>query len=85
MTLHCDLDIRGNGTTIRAAATFRGRALIVISSGRNIRLHDLALDGNRDAIARPVGMPPSGTYFSRFMPNNGIVAEGVANLEIARR
>ncbi len=56
-----DLDIRGNGTTIRAAATFRGRALIVIPSGKNIRVHDLALDGNRDAIARPIGMPPSGT------------------------
>ena len=79
-----DLDIGGNGTTIRAAATFRGRALIVIPAGRNIRLHDFALDGNRDAVARPIGLPPSGAMFSRFIPNNGIVAEGVDNLEIAQ-
>jgi hypothetical protein len=79
-----DLDLRGSGTTIKAAATFRGRALIVIPSGKNIKLHDLSLDGNRAAVARPLGLPPSETMFSRFMPDNGILAEGVANLEIAQ-
>ena len=79
-----DLDIRGSNTTIKAAATFRGRALIVIPAGKNIKLHDLSLDGNRDAIARPIGLPPSDAMFSRFMPNNGILAEGVTNLEIAQ-
>jgi hypothetical protein len=79
-----DLDLRGAGTTIKAASTFRGRALIVIPAGKNIKLHDIALDGNRDAIARPIGLPPSGSMFSRFVPNNGILAEGVTNLEIAQ-
>jgi hypothetical protein len=78
-----DLDLRGSNTTIKAAATFRGRALIVIPSGKNIKLHDLSLDGNRDAVARPIGLPPSDAMFSRFIPNNGILAEGVTNLEIA--
>lgn len=78
-----DLDIGGSGTTIKAASTFRGRALIVIAQGRNIKIHDVSLDGNRDAIARPIGLPPSGTMFSRFMPNNGIVAENVTGLELA--
>jgi hypothetical protein len=78
-----DLDITGASTTIKAASTFRGRALIVIPAGKNIKLHDLSLDGNRDAIARPLGLPPSEAMFSRFTPNNGILAEGVANLEIA--
>jgi hypothetical protein len=79
-----DLDIGGSGTTIRAASTFRGRALIVIPAGKNIRLHDLSLDGNRDAIARPLGLPPSESMFSRFMPDNGILAEGVTTLEVAK-
>ena len=79
-----DLDLRGAGTTIKAAATFRGRALIVIPAGRNIKIHDLALDGNRDAVARPMGLPPYDAMFSRFVPNNGILAEGVTNLEIAQ-
>ncbi len=77
-----DLEIRGNSTILKAAATFRGRALIVVPAGRNIKIHDLSLDGNRDAIARPMGLPPSEAMFSRFVPNNGILAEGVTNLEI---
>lgn len=77
-----DLDVRGNMTIIKAAATFRGSALLVIPAGRNIKIHDLSLDGNRDAVARPLGLPPSSAMFSRFVPNNGILAEGVSNLEI---
>ena len=79
-----DLDLRGSGTAVRAASTFRGRALIVIPGGKNIKLHDISLDGNRDAVARPLGLPPSEAMFSRFMPNNGILAEGITSLEIAR-
>src|SRR5580658_10373698 len=62
-----DLDLRGSTTIIKAAATFRGRALVVIPAGKNIKLHDLSLDGNRDAVARPLGLAPSETMFSRFM------------------
>jgi hypothetical protein len=79
-----DLNINGAGTTIKAAATFRGRALLVIPAGKNIKIDGLSLDGNRDAIARPHGLPPSEAMFSRFVPNNGILAEGVTNLEIAQ-
>jgi hypothetical protein len=79
-----DLDLRGPSTTIKAASTFRGRGLIVIPAGKNIKIHDLALDGNRDAVTRPLGLPPSETMFSRFTPNNGIVAEDVTNLEISQ-
>ena len=78
-----DLDIKGQSTIIKAASTFRGRALIVIPAGKKIKIHDLALDGNRDAIARPLGLAPSETMFSRFMPNNGILAEGVTDLEVS--
>jgi hypothetical protein len=78
-----DLDIQGAQTTLKAAATFRGRALIVITGGKTIKLHDLSLDGNRDAIARPHGLPPSSAMFSRFVANNGVLAEGVTNLDLA--
>ena len=83
-----DLDIKGGSTgattIIKAAATFRGRALIVLPAGKNIRIHDLSLDGNRDAVGRPTGLPPSEAMFSRFTQNNGILAETVTNLEIAQ-
>jgi hypothetical protein len=79
-----DLDIRGAGTIIKAAAAFRGRALLVFPAGKNIKIHDLALDGNRDAVGRMIGLAPSGTMYSRFMPNNGILAEGVTGIEIAQ-
>ncbi len=78
-----DLDIRGAGTTIKASAAFRGRALLVIPAGTNIKIHDLSLDGNRDTIARPLGLLPSDAMFSRVTPNNGILAEGVTGLEVS--
>jgi hypothetical protein len=79
-----DLDISGKTTTIKAAAAFRGRALLVMPAGKNIKIHDLSLNGNRDAIGRPTGLPPSEAMFSRFTQNNGIVAETVTNLEIGQ-
>lgn len=78
-----DLDIVGPGVTIKAAAAFRGRALLVIPHGTNIRLFGLALDGSREAVGRMTGPPPAGTMFSRFTANNGILAEGVKGLEIS--
>jgi ubiquinone/menaquinone biosynthesis C-methylase UbiE len=77
-----DLEIHGSGTTIKAAEGFRGRALIVLQGGRNIRIHDLVLDGNRDAVGRMLTLPPAGTMYSRVLPGNGIVAESVTGLEI---
>ena len=79
-----DLEIRGAGLTLKASAAFRGRALIVIPAGKNIRIHGLTLDGNRDAIGRPIGLPPVDAMYSRFMPNNGILAENVTDLETAQ-
>ena len=72
-----DLTIDGSKTAIKAAATFRGRALIAIPGGTNIHITGLTLDGNRDAVSHPTGLPPSGTTFARFTPNNGILAENV--------
>jgi hypothetical protein len=77
-----DLDIRGSGTVIKASDAFRGRALIVIPGGKNIRIRDLTLDGNRDVVGHLMPPAPAGTQLSRFVADNGIVAEGVTGLEI---
>lgn len=77
-----DLDVHGAGTTIKASDSFRGRALIVIPAGNNIKIRDITLDGNRDAVGHLTSLPPAGTMLSRFVANNGIVAEGVTGLEI---
>jgi len=77
-----DLEIRGapEGTVLRAAAGFRGRALLVIARARNVRVVGLALEGNRSALARPQGLPPSDVPFCRFTANNGLLAEDVEGL-----
>jgi hypothetical protein len=78
-----DLEIRGSNTTLKASNEFRGRALLVLLNGKNIRIHGLSLDGNRDAVGRMYSLPPLGTMFSRFVPSNGIVAENANGLEIS--
>ncbi len=79
-----DLDIGGSNTTLKAAATFRGRALLVFPAGRNIHLHDLELDGSRDTIGRMTPLPANGILFSRSVANNGILAEGIAGFEASQ-
>ena len=79
-----DLLVRAKGTTLKASTAFRGRALLVIAGGLNIRVEDLSLDGNRDAVGHMASLPPTGTMFSRVLANNGIIAEGVTGLDIAR-
>lgn len=77
-----DLEIRGANTTLKASDTFRGRGLLVLTAGKNIRIHDLTLEGNRDVVGRMMSLPPAGAMYSRTLPGNGIVAEGVTGLEI---
>ena len=79
-----DLDIRGANTTIAASAAFRGRALLVFPAGKNIKIHDLTLDGNRDAFPQPISPPPPTAMLSRVIANNGILADGVTGLEISQ-
>jgi plasmid stability protein len=78
-----DLEIQGNNTILKAGAEFRGRALLAILNGKNIRIHGLSLDGNRDAVGRMYSLPAFGTQYARFVPANGIVAENADNIEIS--
>ena len=78
-----DLDIRGSGTTIKASAGFRGRALLVVQSGsKNVKIHDLALEGNRDVIGRFTMLPPTGSPLARLVANNGILVETSEGVQI---
>jgi hypothetical protein len=80
-----DLEIRGapGGSRLRAAANFRGHALIRCRRAARIRMRGFDLDGNRAALAEPMSLPPSNVTFAHFYRNNGILAEDVLGLEIA--
>ncbi|MBI4877692.1 MAG: right-handed parallel beta-helix repeat-containing protein [Acidobacteria bacterium] len=72
-----DLAISGDaaGTTLRAAAGFRGRAILVARKARGLRVSALAFDGNRAALEVRAGLPAYDTPFARFTANNGILVE----------
>ena len=76
-------EVRGipGRTILRAASDFSGRALLV-AQGNGIRIRDLAIDGNRDALEVRAGLPAYDTPFSRFTRNNGVLAEGTDGLTI---
>lgn len=78
-----DLAIAGSETTIKASAMFRGRALLTLAGGVNIRISNLSLDGNRDETGRITPPLPASAMASRFTGNNGILAENTTGLEIA--
>jgi len=78
------LEIRGSpqGTVLRAAPGFRGRALIRCERATSITLRDFTIDGNRAALEQRQPLPPSNVTFARFYRNNGILAEDTRGLVI---
>jgi hypothetical protein len=83
MVLEDGAEVRGaaSGSVLRAAADFQGRALIVVH-GNHVRLHDFAVDGNREKLESRLGLPGYDVPFARFTPGNGVLAEGVDHLAI---
>jgi len=79
-----DLEIVGapEGTTLRAADTFEGRAVLVLRGSSNVLLHGFVIDGNRAALERPIEMAPSDVAFADFYPSNGVLADDVEGLTI---
>lgn len=69
------LTIVGDGSTLRAAANFRGRAILSCRGCRDIAFRDFAIDGNRGAVGKPLALPPAERTFASFVPNNGILIE----------
>ncbi len=80
-----DLEIRGaaSGSTLRTADRFQGRAIFRCERATRIRFRNFAIDGNRNAIERPSGLPGFSTPFAYFTLGNGILAAGVAALQIS--
>jgi parallel beta-helix repeat protein len=79
-----DLEIVGNETRLKAADNFKGRALLVLENVERIHLHDFAIDGNRDKLAKPLDMAPPENAFRVWYPDNGVLANKVAGLQIER-
>ncbi len=77
-----DLEIVGSGTRLKAANNFKGRAILVLEKAERIHLHDFMLDGNRGKLAKPLEMAPPENAFRVWYPNNGVLANKVAGLEI---
>ncbi len=81
-----DLAITGhpNGTTLRLAPGFRGRAAIVCERATNVRLAGFSIEGRRDSVKDHVALPPSNVTFADFYQRNGILARDVKGLLIQR-
>jgi parallel beta-helix repeat protein len=77
-----DLEIAGDQTRLKAADNFKGRAVLVLENADRIHLHDFAIDGNRSKLAKPLEMAPPENAFRVWYPNNGVLANKVAGLEI---
>jgi hypothetical protein len=70
----------GTGSTLRASAGFRGRALIVLQSGSTVER--LTVDGNRPKLIRRMPIAPSDRTFADFYPNNGILSKDASDITI---
>lgn len=76
------LTLRGHpsGSELRAAAGFRGRALLVCRSG--VTLAGFSIDGNREALAKPLGVPHYDRTFISFFPSNAVLVEEANRVRI---
>ena len=80
-----DLELRGSDTTrIVAAADFKGKALIVVENAKNVTFADFTIDGNRDALAKPLELAPPENAFRVWYENSGILADQVTGVTIER-
>jgi hypothetical protein len=71
-----DLTIVGDHSTLRAAGNFHGRAIFSCHGCRQISFRNFAIDGNRQALEKPLPLPPTDQSFASFFPDNGILIEG---------
>jgi hypothetical protein len=70
-----DLTITGDHTTLRAAASFQGRAIFSCHGCRRIHFTNFAIVGNRGSLEKPLPFAPSDKTFASVFPNNGILIE----------
>jgi len=79
------MEIRGaDNSRIVASKDFKGSALIIVEKAKDVLFSDFAIDGNRDALAKPFEMAPPENAFRLWYPNNGILADQVEGLRMER-
>jgi len=77
-----DLEIVGDRSILKAAAGFKGAAILRIDRARNIRLHDFSVDGNREESRKQVDMVPPENALRVWYADNGILADRTEGLAI---
>jgi hypothetical protein len=77
-----DLTIIGNDTVLRVSPKFQGRAVLSCKDCRRITLRNFTIDGNRQALEKPMPMAPSDKSFASFYSNNGVLMEGADGLSV---
>jgi hypothetical protein len=79
-----DLEILGapEGTVLRAAAGFEGRAVLSCRKAVRIRFSGFTVDGNRASLEKPIGLPPYDVAFVSFYRDNGLLVEDVESLTV---
>jgi Right handed beta helix region len=79
-----DLTIIGElgSTTLHASAAFHGRAILSCRNCKHITLRNFAIDGNREALEKPLPVAPTDKDFAAVFPNNGILVEETDGLEV---
>src|SRR5580704_9433410 len=71
-----DVRIVGDGHSIlHTASNFHGRAIFSCKVCQRIHFTDFAIDGNRQALERPMPLAPTDKSFASVFPNNGILIE----------
>jgi hypothetical protein len=72
----------GDRTVLRASSNFHGRAILSCTGCRSIKFYNFAIDGNRAKLETPMPIPPGDKSFAGVFPNNGILIEEAAGLEV---
>jgi parallel beta-helix repeat protein len=79
-----DLVLYGPNTVLKAAPGFQGRAVLVVEGASNITLRDFRIDGGRGPQEPPVEAAPPENAFRVWYQRNGILADQVDGIEMAR-
>jgi len=75
-----DLTILGQNTTLKASKSFRGRAILIAESARNLRIQNLDFDGNRATFPEPLELAPPENAFRVWYRSSGILCDQVTGL-----
>jgi len=76
------VEVRGEGTVLRAAHGFRGRALVECRGCTGALFRGFTVDGNRAALEVRAGLAPYDVPFARFTANNGILLDDAREVRI---